>query len=445
MQRTRGIVAAGKFVRFLTRFADDRAGVSAIMLGLAITVMMGFAGLAVDGGVWYADRRAAQGAADAAAFSAAVDYTDSASPSAAYAKATALAVAAQYGFTNGVGGVTVTVNSPATSGNYTAASANAIEVIISKSEPVFFSSLYLTSAAIKARAVAVPGAASKYCVEVLNSNSSIINTLFNVGAHATIDLSDCGMVDDGPSSCALNVTGNANLVAQNLSVVGNVCAVSPATVTVSGAKAVGAAPIANPYSALSLATVEGSTSMSCGVSPVTSSGQTYTISPGVYCGLNVASGATLNMNPGVYYINGGVLNLQSGSTTNANGVTIILTGNLVVNYATANIAPGATLNLTAPTTGLTAGLALWSDPASPIVLSQPLTSILNGGSAMTINGALYFPTQMVDFSNGSANSAACTQLVAYEVTFEGGSRFSNECIPYAVKPIGSNSRATLAE
>jgi Flp pilus assembly protein TadG len=436
---------AGKFLRFLARFAGDRAGVSAIIMGLAITVMMGAAGLAVDGGIWYADRRAAQGAADAAAYSAAIDFMHSTNPSAAYAKATALAVAAQYGFTNGVGGVTVTVNSPATSGNYTSASENAFEVIVAKSEPLFFSSFYLTSAAIKARAVAVPGASSKYCVEVLDSNSSVLNTLFNIGANATVDLSDCGIVDDGPSSCAIDVTGNVTLLTQNLSVVGNVCTVSPATVTVSGAKSVGAAPIANPYSSMSVAAVEGSTSMTCGVSPVTSSGQTYTISPGVYCGLSVASGATLNMNPGIYYVNGGVFNLQSGSTTNANGVTIILTGNLIINYATANIAPGATLNLTAPTTGATAGLAMWSDAASPIILSQPLTSIMNGGATMTINGALYFPTQMVDFSNGSTNTAACTQLVGYEITFEGGSRFSNECIPYAVKPIGSNSRATLAE
>ncbi len=434
-----------KLVGFLARFAGDRAGVSAIIMGLAFTVMLGAAGLAVDGGVWYADRRAAQGAADAAAYSAAVDYMNSTNPSAAYAKATALAVAAQYGFTNGVGGVTVTVNNPATSGNYTAASNNAFEVIVAKSEPLFFSSFYLASATIKARAVALPGAASKYCVEVLDSNSSILNTLFNVGANATVDLSDCGIADDGPSSCAINVTGNVNVVAQNLSVVGNVCSSSPATVTVTGAKVVGAAPIANPYSSLSLSAVEGSTSMTCGVSPITASGQTYTLSPGVYCGLSVAPGATLNMNPGVYYINGGVFNLQSGSTTNATGVTIILTGNLIVNYATANIAPGATLNLSPPTTGATAGLAMWSDPASPIVLFQPLTSVLDGGATMTINGALYFPTQMVDFSNGSTNSAACTQLVAYEVTFMGGSRFSAACTPYAVKPIGSNSRATLAE
>jgi Flp pilus assembly protein TadG len=436
---------SAKLVHFLARFGRDRAGVSAILLGLAMTVMMGAAGLAVDGGVWYADRRAAQGAADAAAYSAAVDYTDSSNPSATYAKAAAQAVAAQYGFKNGVGGVTVTVNSPPASGNYAGASDSAFEVLISKTEPMFFSSLFNTAATIKARAVAVPGAASKYCVEVLDSNSSILNMIFNIGANATVDLSDCGIADDGPSSCAINVTGDVNVVAQNLSVVGNVCSSSPATITVSGAKNVGAAPIANPYSSMSVSTVEGSTNMTCGVSPVTTSGQTYTISPGVYCGLTVANGATLNMNPGVYYINGGVFNLQSGSATNANGVTIILTGNLLINYATANIAPGATLNLTAPTTGSTAGLAMWSDAASPIVLGQPLTSVLNGGATMTINGALYFPTQMVDFSNGSTNSAACTQLVGYEVTFEGGSRFSASCLPYAVKPIGSSSRATLAE
>jgi hypothetical protein len=432
---------------FATRFAGDRAGVSAILIGLCLSVMLSAAGLAVDVGLWYADRRAAQGAADAAAYSAAVDYMNSTSPSVSLGRATALAVAAQYGFVNGSGGVTVTVNSPPTSGSYTSASDNAFEVIISKTEPLFFASFDIAAAAIKARAVSVPGAAGKYCVELLNSTPGALNVNFTLSGAATVDLSSCGIADNGPGSCAISATGGVNIVAKYLSVVGNYCTSGGSTVTITGAKTVGAAAVANPYASLSVSTVEGSTNMTCPNATATtyaSGGKTYTISPGVYCGgFTVANGVTVNMNPGIYYIVGGVFSLSGGTTTNANGVTIVLTGSLL-NYATANIQPGANLNVTAPTSGATAGIAMWADANSPII-GAPLTSYVAGGGTMLVNGALYFPTQAVNFSNDAYNGSSCTQLVAYNVTFQGGARFTNTCASDGVRAIGSNANTSLVE
>ena len=51
----------------LATLAGDRSGATAVVIGLTMTVLLGFVGLAVDAGVWYADRRSAQGAADSAA------------------------------------------------------------------------------------------------------------------------------------------------------------------------------------------------------------------------------------------------------------------------------------------------------------------------------------------------------------------------------------------
>jgi Flp pilus assembly protein TadG len=430
---------------FCRRFAEDHAGVSSILVGLCLAAMLGAAGLAVDIGLWYADRRAAQGAADAAAYSAAVDYTKSTSPSVAYGAASAQAVAAQYGFANGTNGVTVTVNSPPKNGSYKSTAATAFEVIISKPETLFFSSLYLAAASVSARAVALTGSNGNYCVEVLNTTAGASNMTFSSGANgATIQLSDCGIADNGPGSCAISVSQSANLVTQSLWVVGNICAGSGSSVTVNGSKTTGASALSNPYSSLSLTSVEGSTNMTCPNSNSTSfatNGQTYSPAPGVYCsGFSVANGATVNLSPGVYYVVGGTLSLAAGSTLSGSGVTIILTGGSG-NYAIANIASTANVNLTAPSTGSTAGLAIWADSAGP----TSNTSILGGGASMNINGALYFPSQTVSFANGASNSSGCTQLVAYNVIFQGGANFANKCAANGVKPIGTNGNPMLVE
>lgn len=430
---------------FCARFFANQAGVSAILVGLCLAAILGAAGLAVDVGLWYADRRAAQGAADAAAYSAAVDYTKSSSPSVAFSTASAKAVAAQYGFVNGASGVTVVVNSPPLNGAFKTGTATAFEVIITKPETLFLSSLFINSASVAARAVGLTGSNGNYCVEVLNTTAGASNLTFTSGASgATIDLSDCGIADNGPGSSAINVSQSASIIAQTLSVVGNVYVGSGSSVTVSGTKTTGASALANPYSSMSVTTVEGSTNMTCPNSTATSfstSGQTYNLSPGVYCsGFTLANGATANLSAGVYYVAGGTFSLAANSTLTGAGVTIILTKNGSA-YATANIASTANVSLTAPTTGSTAGLAIWADGAGP----TSNTSILGGGASMVINGALYFPTQTVDFANGASNSAACTQLIAYNVVFQGGANFMNKCASNGVKPIGSNANPMLVE
>ena len=51
----------------------DERGVSAIMVALSLTVLVGLAGLGVETGLWYSIKRQNQSAADAAAISAAYE------------------------------------------------------------------------------------------------------------------------------------------------------------------------------------------------------------------------------------------------------------------------------------------------------------------------------------------------------------------------------------
>lgn len=407
---------------------DDEAGVSAVAVGLCLTAMLGFAGMAVDVGVWYADKRAAQGAADSAAFSAGQDLY--AGDTATGAAANAKAVTAQYGFTDGVGGVTVTFNNPPTSGPNTS-TTGAVEVIVRKSESLFFSGFYRSTASIGARAVAVSGSAGGgFCVEALDTTpATTVNTAgIDLTNGANIDLSQCGLQLNTPGSDALVVSGGAKLIAQTLSIVGNYSLSNGGSINVTGTKTTGAPALPDPY-----ANVSTPSPGACNYSSGTYNG---TLSPGTYCGgLTVTNGTSATMSPGVYIIDRGTFQVSGGSTLNAGaGVTIVLTSSTGSNYANVEIDNGANVTITAPSSGATSGMAIMQDRNTPYG-----SVTIAGGSKMNVTGALYFPTQMVNFANGSTNNSTCTQLIAYRVNYAGGSKFGNSCTGVGTTAIGSSS------
>jgi Flp pilus assembly protein TadG len=111
--------------------ADTRGNVM-MMSALAMPVMLGMAGLAIEGGNWYHIQRNMQNAADAAAIAAAGNGT-----SAGYL-AEARAVASTYGFTNGTNNTTVTASNAAIC---PAGGANCYSVTISNNVALIFSKL----------------------------------------------------------------------------------------------------------------------------------------------------------------------------------------------------------------------------------------------------------------------------------------------------------------
>jgi len=412
--------------------ASDQSGATAVVIGLSITAMLGFAGLAVDAGVWYTDKRAAQGAADSAAYSAAMDY--GAGDTTTGAKAAAKAVAAQYGYTNGSGGVTVTVNTPPTSGTHTT-TGGAMEVIVTKAESLFFSSFFLSSASVSARAVAVAGTSGGGCILGLGTgdSTSISTADIALGGNATIDASHCAVYDNASGSDAVDIVGNATLLASALSVVGNYSVSGGGTLTVTGATTTGAQVMADPY-----ANVATPSPGSC--AGTNSWNHDATISPGTYCnGFSVSGQASITMQPGVYIINGGSFSVNGQASISGTGVTIVLTGS-AGNYATATINGGATVTLSAPTSGPTSGLVFLQDRND----ASGQTSKINGGSNTSITGALYFPSQTLKFSGGSSSASTCTQLIADQISYLGTAYFNNQCTGDGVTQIGQTN-TTLVE
>jgi hypothetical protein len=136
----------------------------------------------------------------------------------------------------------------------------------------------------------------------------------------------------------------------------------------------------------------------------------------------------VTLSPGTYIINGGSFDVAGGASVKGPGVTLVLTGG-----ADATVNGGATVALTAPTTGALAGIAIFGDPA------LPTSTVLkfNGGSTQNITGVLYAPTAKVtDTGGATTGGSTCMQLVARLVDFGGNSSFKQECTGVGTKNIG---------
>jgi Flp pilus assembly protein TadG len=84
-------------------------GQSIVLIVFGLVAMLAFTGMAIDGGMVYADRRHMQNAADQASLAGALAYIQASSNHNATAIAAAAASATANGYTNGVNGDTVTI------------------------------------------------------------------------------------------------------------------------------------------------------------------------------------------------------------------------------------------------------------------------------------------------------------------------------------------------
>lgn len=408
--------------RAYRNLAADRGGASAVMVAFAITGLLGLAGLGTETAQWYVTKRTMQGAADASAYGAALAGTDS-----TVYTAEADAIAASHGFVNGAAGVTVTVNVPPKSGNYTT-NSSAIEVVIQQPEHRLFSNFYLASdPIIGARAVVLRGLGPD-CVLALNGTASadaFVNGTTNV------DLVKCGLAVNSNSASALDIVGSAQIAADSASIVGGIA--GNGTLTTVNGTFTGATAVPDPYQNVQIPSY-----LPLPCTPLPTDGQTVdasSVTGGVvrFCGsLSLSGHETITLENGIFIFDGGSVSLNN-STLNLIKATIILTSANGNNYGTVSILGGSTLNASAPTTGPTAGIVFYQDRNAPTGVNDTFA----GGTTQNIQGALYFPSQTVDFAGGTQTGSGCTQIVAAEVDFKGNANLESNCTGTGVKTIAS--------
>lgn len=418
--------------KLLLGAARDRSGTISVLTALSLTAVLGFAGLGTEVSYWYVKTRNMQSAADSAAMTAAEAMKNGETFSSGTPQADARAVAATYGYYDHVNNVNVDVHNPPNSGPY-AGNSSAIEVIVNDTPPRLISALFMNSSpTIGGRAVAaVTGGGVAPCIMALNTG----NITTAVSGTPVVNIPSCDMyINSSDPTNALDVQGHATINAHSTYVNGGINTSGGGVLNdSSGTYANTGTTKPDPFASDNFSMPSGcdQTNYSAPTSATT------TIDPGVYCGgIVVNSGATLHLDPGVYYMNGGTgtnnvgFQLNGGGTITGDGVTIVLTGS-GSNYATVQINGNSTLTLDEGTPGPIGGLAFFQDrnaPVTPAIPTGTTQNTFNGGANMNINGGIYFPNQLVTYSGGAATGGAeCTQLVSNFIAISGNTNFSGNC------------------
>ena len=395
--------------------AGDKRGIIAVMFALMLPLMLGFIGLGVETALWYKSHRDLQSAADAAAIAA--TYEVKSASDAATRRAASLREAERHVFDESSSSDSFDINMPPTTGSYQG-DANAVEIQLTKTVALMFSNWFLDSdVSLDTRAVATVTSSSEACVLALDTSSS--STLSSSGA-ATTTLTGCSLAVNSSHSSALTLTGGATFTADCASIVGGITGSDQLITTCANPQA-NALPVSDPYES-----VDEPTSTGCDHTNYSANNET--LSPGTYCkGINFSGSVTLNS--GVYFIDAGTFKINSGATVTSasGGVTIFLTKqDSGPKYADVSINGGATVDMSAQTSGDYAGLLFYQDDDTP--LSPPSTHTINGGASIDLTGALYFPNGNVNYTGGAeTGSGSCMQIVAQTVSFSSDAKMNINC------------------
>lgn len=396
----------------IRRLRNARQGNIATLTALMMPVLIGTAGLASDTIQWTLTKRMMQRAADSGAIAGAYALSQStASDSPDVRQAALNDIARNRGFVMNINPV---INSPATSGSFRDASS-AVEVLLATDLRLPFTGLIMGGPVrISARAVAEVVGNGDYCVLALeNTNTSGIP----IGGNATVNLG-CGMMSNAPSTSSIIANGSSYVTASPVAAVGNVPPGNYAPGTVRQSYAL---PMRDPYRNLPDPAINTNGS-NINLNP----NRSATYSPGTYRSIDIKGTATFS--PGIYYVTSSV-SFGSQANITATGVTFILTANNAASntgsIATVDMNGGAQLNMTAPTSGTYAGILFYQDRRA----SNMATNKINGNSSSTLQGALYFPKQELQFNGTSGMNTRCIQIVARRIDWRGNAQIDNVCPP----------------
>lgn len=409
--------------KVLASLKRDRRGNVAMMFAIMSPILVGGLGMGVESAYWTYDQRNMQNASDAAAIAAASDAT------ANYASV-ASAVAATYGFSDGVNGTTVTSSNtaPCPSGGNTCYSVTITykqqlyllpvvgfhgDTTVSGGQPA----QTLTSASTATGQTTT----RNYCLLALNTiGTSILgngvpttnfagcNTMSNAGSTCNghnmgADYGDAHLTDNG---CGVIQESNVPIVPDPYAVLAtnipaNTCGAGnyPQEPQHHNDPAL---PASNQWT--------GSKSLSGNVQ---------------VCGdLQLTGNVTINTpagSPGaVLVIENGQLDTNGYTIQTANGsaVTIVFSGDTSGTYTHAPTG-GGTLDIQAPSSGVWSGVAMYQDPA---LTSGVDMSAAGNSPTWDITGLVYLPHSNVTFSgavNKSSNGTSCFAMVVGDITING--------------------------
>ena len=379
------------------RLWRDERGVSAVVVAISLTAVIGFGALGAETGMWYAVKRQNQSAADAAAISAAYEVLAGNTDVTTYLTPAATRAASQNGYT----GITPVVTYPYSD----AIVSNAVKVQLRKTQGALLSSLFLSNVTIETKAVARVFPAAPGCILTLSTTGEDVE----VKGSSTLSAPDCSVMAASTDNCAINDHDQGGtIVAKYLITAGQVsygqgCNVfdptnPPSNLNANLLTGVASNQFIDPYGSTSGTTGFTNSCQSSGgylshafltcnmpaatIPPCVSGSPTPpSVAGGVrICGdLNV-KGATVNLVP-----SGGIgsVTLTSQGSNYTSTPTVTFTGGggsgaTAVAVMTSNGKKVASINVTNPGSGYTSAPTMTFTGGSPATVAAATAAVSNG-------------------------------------------------------------------
>jgi hypothetical protein len=246
----------------------------------------------------------------------------------------------------------------------------------------------------------------KSCVLALDEDAS---AAIKIQGSAQVAFDGCVIASNSDAADAVSRGGTATISADCVSAVGGTEGVATSYSDLDCSK-----PLENQYPSFNpLANVPLPAYGACASMP---GGPTKTLTPGTFC--NKTWSGDITLEPGVYILKGGKIQLGGNDSLIGHGVTIFL-----MEDATFTTNGNEYIELSPPSSGPYAGITVYQAPGN----TQTLT--INGSAGSTVEGFIYAPSAHVIYAGTSTMSGAgsCIRIIANTIEFNGTSAVASDC------------------
>ncbi|MBR1229483.1 hypothetical protein JQ600_31830 [Bradyrhizobium sp. AUGA SZCCT0176] len=430
----------------------SRRGSVAFATVIALVPLIGVVALGGEAGSWYVTRQHAQNAADAAAYSGAMQQLCLSGSSCAVAQSVdyrAKQAAAQNAFCNSGSSYpgSKCVASPtgvshsvqvASLGSWKGVAGTYVQATVSQQQPAYLARvLGLSTVNIGATAVAKVQIVEKPpCVLALTGSVSFQGS-------PNINAANCGMASNSTAKDAINFTGGG--MTMNLGSLTTVGGCTGQAQFCNPALTYMPAPIPNPFAALDAVTIP--TLAKCSGSALTAYSAATPCRNDKFKLSGNASGSPPPLTGGVYFISD-TFTLTGGVSISGTALFILLpgaslkvTGNSALNLTgNPSVATSQLPSALQPHASLFANMALFKVTDPDTSKNGPNDVQLGGTSGIELKGIMYLPSANVTFQgNPTLNLAggACGELISKSVSFDGNATFDTTGCPSQTKLVSS--------
>ena len=417
-------------IGFFKKLWRDKRGNALVIIGAALPLVIGSAGLASDTIQWALWKRQLQRAADSGATAGvyAIIQDEGARTN------VSTAVDKDLTYNNHIAYTYSKVVGAPTSGAF-ASDPYAVQVQLTVQKALGFSGMFLNyTPSIVASATATVTPSGNYCVVSLEDTSA---TGITMTGNATVNLG-CGMITNSTSMTAAVATGSSAVTSSPIAAVGGIAAsnnwgsgtvLQPFTVAQEDPfkdvdpppfPTSGNCPNYSPGNQHSTDTLDASDANVTGMPS------------GYFCvGSMNLQGTVVFPDNSVIVVDGGDVNIGAQAHVSCNHCTIVLSSREAAtnpgSIGNVDINGGAELDLISNNTGEYSGLIFYQDRRATFDGTANTTNTINGNSDSSFQGAFYFPSQLTKVNGTAGMATACEKLVARRVEYSGHMNISNTC------------------